>query len=64
MKKVTRRSWYNIPMPDTVIYQVNTIIQGQPNDIDFLDHKKHPLVDIEITGMDARKTEAPHIELV
>ena len=37
MKRVVRQSWDATPMPDTVIARVNTIVQGKPNDIDFLD---------------------------
>ena len=37
MKKVVRRIWDELPMPDTVIAQVNTLGQGQPNDLDLLD---------------------------
>ena len=37
MKNVVRRSWYEIPMPDTLIARVNALSQGQLNDLDFLD---------------------------
>ena len=40
MNKVTRRSWDTIPMPDTVIDQVNAPGKGQPNDIQLLDCNK------------------------
>ena len=30
-KKLVKQNWDTIPMPDTVIALVNTIIQGQPN---------------------------------
>ena len=51
-------------MPDTVIVRVNALGQGQPNDLDFLDCKNRPIVDLNITGVDAGETEAPHIELI
>ena len=43
MKKAVRQIWDDIPMPDTVIVRVNAIEQGQPNDLDFLDHRKRPV---------------------
>ena len=53
MKKVVRQIWYEIPMPDTVIAQVNALKHGKPNDIDFLDRKKLPIGYIYIIGVDA-----------
>ena len=61
MKKVTRQIWDAIPMPDTVIYRVNALGQGQPNDLQLLGCKKLPIVELEITGVDYGETEAPHI---
>ena len=40
-------------MPDTVIARVNVLGHGKSNDLDFLDIKKHPIGDLEITGVDA-----------
>ena len=51
-------------MPDTVIARVNTIVQGKPNDIDFLDWKKRPIGELIMTGVDDGGTEAPHIEVI
>ena len=53
MEKVVRRIWDAIPMPDTVISRVNALGQGQPSDIDFLDHKKSPKGKIGIAGVDS-----------
>ena len=64
MKKMTEWSWCTIMMPDTVIDWVNALGQGQPNDQQLLDYKKHPNGDLEITVVDDGETEAPHIELV
>ena len=64
MRNVTRRSWYAILMPDTVIAQLNALGQGQPNDLDFLDFNKHPIGEIDITRVDYGGTEAPNIGLV
>ena len=52
MKKVVRRSWDEIPMPDTIIAQVNALFHGKSNDIDFVDSKKRPIVDINTTVVD------------
>ena len=51
-------------MPDTVIARVNVLVQGQPNDLDFLDCKKRTIVDLDITGVDYGETESPHIDLI
>jgi hypothetical protein len=36
-KKIVRRSWDAIPMPDTVIYRVNTLGSDQPPQLTFTD---------------------------
>ena len=51
-------------MPDTVIARVNALVQGQPNDLDFLDCKKRTIVDLDITGVDYGETESPHIDII
>ena len=48
-------------MPDIVIYRVNALGQGQPNDLQLLGCKKLPIVELERTGVDYGETEAPHI---
>ena len=63
-EKAVRRIWDASPMPDNLISRVNAIGQGQPNDKDFLDFKKSPIWDLEIKGVDAEETDAPHIELI
>ena len=52
MKKVVSRSWDEIPMPDTIIAQVNALVHRKSNDIDFVDSKKRPIVDINTTVVD------------
>ena len=64
MKKLVRRSWDVIPMPDTVIARVSTLGQGQPNDIDFLDCKRCLTRKLYITGVDDEETESPRIESI
>ena len=51
-------------MTETVIAQVKELGQVQPSDIDFLDHKKLPIWELDITVVYAGETEAPHIEMI
>ena len=51
-------------MPDTVIARVNAFGQGKPNDLDFLDRKKLPIEEMDITIVDFGGNEAPHINLI
>ena len=63
-KEVTRRSWDEIPIPGTIISQVNALGQGQPNDLELFERKKCPIGELKLTGVDAGETDAPNIELV
>ena len=63
MKKVVRKSWYEIPMTDTVISRVKPLGQGKHNRIEFLFHKKIPIGELDITLVDAVETESPYIQL-
>ena len=52
-EKITRQSWDVIPMPDTVIDQVNILGQYQHEQLVFTDYKG-PLIgngDVDITGV-------------
>ena len=51
MKKVVRRSWDAIPMPDVVIARLNALGQGQPKDLNFLGRKKLLIGELGITGV-------------
>ena len=53
MKKVTRKSWDMILMPDTVISQVNILGKDQPYMLIFTDCKGLLIgdSDVEITGV-------------
>ena len=64
MKKATRQIWDEIPIPGTVISQLNALRQGQPNDLELIDWKKRLVEQIKITGVDYWENESPHIELV
>ena len=64
MKKVTRKFWDRIMIPDTAIAQVDTLGQVQPNYLQLLVLKKLPIGELNTTGVDAGETEAPHLELI
>ena len=64
VKKVVRQSWYEIPMPDIFIAQLNALVQGETNDIDFLYRKNRPIGELQIAVVDDEETEAPHIEMI
>jgi hypothetical protein len=50
-KKITRRSWDVIPMPDTVIACVNALGTDQPKQLIFTDRRGRPIGDVEIPGV-------------
>ena len=52
MKKVVRRSWDSLPMPNTMIARVNALGQGIPNNLGLLYRKIRPIGEIDITGVD------------
>ena len=43
---------------------MSVIGQGQPDELDFHDYKKHPIGDLNITGVDVGGTVAPYIDLI
>ena len=56
MKKVVRKIWYATLMPATVVARVKALSQGQPNDLSFFDSNKHPIGELDITGVNAGET--------
>jgi hypothetical protein len=50
-KKITRRSWDVIPMPDTVIAHVNALGNEQPEQLIFTDQRGCPIGNVEIPGV-------------
>jgi hypothetical protein len=50
-KKITRRSWDVIPMPDTVIARVNALGTDQPEQLIFTNRRGRPIGDVEIPGV-------------
>ena len=51
-KKITRRSCYATPIPDTVIALVNELSKGEPEHFIFTDLKVRIIGDSDITGVD------------
>ena len=51
-RKITRRSWDVIPIPDIVINRVNTLGTGQPEVLTYTDRHGRLIGDIEIPGVD------------
>ena len=51
-KKITRRSWYTILMPDTVISRLNELACNKPNRFIFTERRGSPIGDADITGVD------------
>jgi hypothetical protein len=56
-KKIVRRSWDVIPMPDVVINRVNELGKDQPSIMTFADRHGRLIGDIEIPGVDSTKDE-------
>jgi hypothetical protein len=50
-KKITRRSWDVIPMPDTVIARVNALGTDQPEQLILSNRRGCPIRDVEIPGV-------------
>jgi hypothetical protein len=52
-KKIVRRSWDVIPMPDVVINSVNELGKDQPSLMTFTDRHGRLIGDMEIPGVDS-----------
>ena len=68
-KKITRRSWDVVPMPDTVVTRVNESGRDQPEQLAFTDRhgrltgdvQQIPGVDpVEIAGVEPAAGQRPH----
>ena len=57
-KKITRYSWDEIPMPDTVIYRVKKLGESQPEYFIFTDSRGRQNVGVELIGLDGEITKA------
>ena len=59
-KKITRRNRDVIPMPDTVIAQVNYLGRNQPEQLMFMDKKGRHIGNVKLTRVDKGATsQAP-----
>jgi hypothetical protein len=56
-KKIVRRSWDVIPMPDVVINRGNELGKDQPRRMTFTDCHGRPIGDMEIPGVDSTEDE-------
>ena len=68
-KKLSRRSWDEIPMPDVVIARVNELGKDQPEVMVFTDRKGRLIGDVEIPGVEfedepANETQIPGVDPV
>ena len=63
-ENVTRNRLDAIPIPETVISQVNALGQVQPNYLELIDQNKRPIGELDIIGVDYGETYSPHIGLV
>ena len=64
-KKIVRRSWGVIPMPGTVITQVNSLGSDQIEQLVFTDRHGRPIVDVKTPGVDPSdvgNTEIPGVD--
>jgi hypothetical protein len=60
MKKIVRRSWDSIPMPDTVIARVNKLGKDEPEQFIFTDRSGRLIGDVELPGVDGVNNDTPH----
>jgi hypothetical protein len=54
-KKIVRRSWGVIPMPDIMIDRVNALGRDQPQKMTFTDRHGRLIGNVEIPGVDAEE---------
>jgi hypothetical protein len=60
-KKIVRRSWDVIPMPDLVIDRINALCRDQPQHITFTDRHGRIIGDVEIPGVDDQEEDDDHL---
>ena len=60
-KKIYRRGWDFILMPNTVITRVNALGSNQPEQLIFTNRRGRPIGDVKIPGMDTSNVD--HIEI-
>jgi hypothetical protein len=59
-KKIVRRSWDVISMPDVVIDRVNALGSDQPRQMNFTHRYGRLIGDIEIPGVDSDEEQEDH----
>jgi hypothetical protein len=60
-KKIVRRSWNIIPMPDLVIDRLNALCRDQPQHIIFTDRHERLIGDVQIPGVDDEEENGDHL---
>jgi hypothetical protein len=60
-KKIERRSWDMIPMPDVVVNHVNELGKDQPRLMTFTDRHGRLIGDMEIPGVDSTEDEDDYL---
>jgi hypothetical protein len=60
-KKIVRRSWDVIPMPDIMIDRVNALCRDQPQHLTFTDRHGRLMSDVEIPGVDDQEEDDEHL---
>jgi hypothetical protein len=63
-KKIVRRSWDVIPMPDLVIDRVNALCRDQPQHMTFTNRHRRLMGDVEIPGVYDQKEDEDHLPRV
>jgi hypothetical protein len=60
-KKIVRRSWDVIPMPDLVIARVNALGSDHPQHMNFTDRHGRLIGNVEIPGVDDQEEDDDHL---
>jgi hypothetical protein len=60
-KKIVRRSWDVIPMPDIVIDRANALGRDQPQHMSFTDRHGCLIGDVEIPGVNGQEEDDDHL---
>jgi hypothetical protein len=60
-KKIVRRSWDVIPMPDLLIDRVNSLVRDPPQQMTFIDRHGRLIGDVEIPGVDDQEEDEDHL---
>jgi hypothetical protein len=61
VKKIVRRSWDAIPMPDLVIDRVHALGRDQPQHMTFTDRHGRLIGDVEFPGVDDQEEDDDHL---